>query len=190
MIIFREILEADAELLLQWRTSSRVAKFMLSQVDHDVEKQRKWIRDMYFKEDQYHWIVESGGEPAAYISLSAVDTKSREAHWGFYLGDTKHLGLGALIPKYFYAFVFLRLKFTRLFAVVESNNVQVIRLHRIQGYVAAHRFDCEIWKDGAPVKFVGLELSAGQWLRNTPPVHQPCLPTAFWQKKPAGLECG
>ena len=43
MFTFREIQTEDAKMILDWRTSKRVAKYMKTEVNHGVSEQEEWI---------------------------------------------------------------------------------------------------------------------------------------------------
>jgi RimJ/RimL family protein N-acetyltransferase len=57
MFTFREIETSDAEMILNWRTSPRVAKYMKTEVDHGVLEQEQWIKSCRERPDFYHWLI-------------------------------------------------------------------------------------------------------------------------------------
>ena len=46
----REVTPDDAELILKWRTSEKVTKFMNTDVVYDMDAQKQWISGCYDKE--------------------------------------------------------------------------------------------------------------------------------------------
>ncbi|NCZ63624.1 MAG: hypothetical protein EBY62_07460, partial [Cellvibrionales bacterium] len=57
MFTFREIETSDAELILNWRTSPGIAKYMKTEVDHGVLEQEQWIISCRDRADFYHWLI-------------------------------------------------------------------------------------------------------------------------------------
>ena len=57
MISFREVLLEDIKRILNWRTSERVAKFMVSDVLYNLKNQKEWFLKSFNKPNYYHWII-------------------------------------------------------------------------------------------------------------------------------------
>ena len=106
MISFGEVSIDDAERILKWRTSSRVTKFMNTDVEFNLDNQRQWLRSCYEKEHYYHWIIKVEGKPAGLLNICDYDPVNKTSSWGFYIGEDDSVGYGAFIPPMLYNFLF------------------------------------------------------------------------------------
>lgn len=158
VISFREILVDDAKKILDWRTSERVTGFMNSDINYDLDAQVRWIEESFNKPSYYHWIVQYGGKDVGLLNFVDWNREDKTTSWGFYIGEDSALGIGGLVPPYFYNFAFDTLGVKTIFAEVFYNNTAVINLHLNQGY----RFDVErdhvIEKNGRTILKVCMSL--------------------------------
>jgi UDP-4-amino-4,6-dideoxy-N-acetyl-beta-L-altrosamine N-acetyltransferase len=134
MVRFREIEVEDGKLILDWRTSEKVSQYMSTEVKYDLKKQRDWILDCYSKKDYYHWIVNYKNKDIGYINLSSLDLTQKKTSWGFYIGADNVLGLGSIIPLYFYNYCFYTLSLNSIYGQVFSTNSNLIKMHVYHGY--------------------------------------------------------
>jgi UDP-4-amino-4,6-dideoxy-N-acetyl-beta-L-altrosamine N-acetyltransferase len=182
---FREIEPEDAEIILHWRTSPRVAKFMKTVVDHGVEEQRQWILNCRKRPDFYHWLIQDQGEDIGYISLTDYDPINKTASWGFYIGDDERVRLGGWVPPPFYHFCFTHLGIERLNAEMLHFNSSVIELHRLHGYSFMPHRDRILNRAGKDFLLIAMSLDKGIFLAGKFARFQADFPTDHW--KP-GLE--
>ena len=108
MFTFREIETEDAQMILDWRTSPRVAKYLKTEVDHGVEDQKQWIISCRERASFYHWLIVYQEQPIGYISISEYNPVTKTTSWGFYIGEEEHSGLGGLVPPSFTVSVFFQ----------------------------------------------------------------------------------
>jgi UDP-4-amino-4,6-dideoxy-N-acetyl-beta-L-altrosamine N-acetyltransferase len=158
MIAFREIHVSDAKQILDWRTKARVTEYMDSDVTYDIESQEKWLENSCTKPSYYHWIIQYGGKDVGLLNFVDWDKDKRITSWGFYIGDDDSLGIGGLVPPYFYNFAFNVLGVETVNADVFYNNVDIIRLHLAQGYRFDTNRDHVIKKNGKDVLMVCMNL--------------------------------
>jgi UDP-4-amino-4,6-dideoxy-N-acetyl-beta-L-altrosamine N-acetyltransferase len=189
MISFEEIEIGDSELILSWRVSDRVSRFMNTDVKHDVEAQRKWIESCYDKTHYYHWIIKINNKPAGLINIFGFDEDKKTTSWGFYIGDESYAGYGLFIPPLLYNFLFQKLGIQDINVEVFYNNLNVIRLHKIHGYRFVPSQDRVIEKNGHEVLLIAMNLSLEQWKRSKRNYAQMAiLPTSKWKARPRVLE--
>ena len=159
MFTFREIETSDAEMILNWRTSPRVAKYMKSAVDHGVIRQEQWIVNCRERPDFYHWLVVYKEKPIGYISISEYNPVVKKASWGFYIGENEHAGLGGLVPPFFYRFCFSELGIERIDAEMLYFNTRVIDLHQLHGYEFTPEHDRILKRQEKRILLVAMSLS-------------------------------
>jgi hypothetical protein len=166
MITFREVDVSDAEKILKWRTSSEVSDFMSSEFSGDLKTQENWITRTYLNSDYYHWILNLDSEDAGLLSISKIDLQERSLSWGYYIGESRYLGLGALVPPFLYNHVIKHWKVEKIKAEVLEHNLKVIAMHVFHGYVPVPESDRMIEKDGECIKLQSYSLSSSDWLTN------------------------
>ena len=178
---FREIESEDAEMILHWRTSQRVAKFMKTVVDHGVDEQKRWILNCRKRPDFYHWLIRDQGEDIGYVSLSEYDPINKSASWGFYVGDDERVRLGGWVPPPFYHFCFTHLGIERLDAEMLYFNTSVIDLHRLHGYSFAPQRDRILNKAGKDFLLVAMSLEKEIFMTGRFALFKADFPTDHWK---------
>lgn len=123
-------------MVLKWRSSEFVSRFMISEVDHDLDTQKRWFNSVSARRDCRYWVVESIQEHSiGVINLTNINQAAKTAEWAFYIGDTDFANLGGMIPPYLYNHVFTNTPINKLIAEVVAENNIVLKLHALHGYV-------------------------------------------------------
>jgi UDP-4-amino-4,6-dideoxy-N-acetyl-beta-L-altrosamine N-acetyltransferase len=188
MISFGEVSIDDAERILKWRTSSRVTKFMNTDVEFNLDNQRQWLRSCYEKEHYYHWIIKVEGKPAGLLNICDYDPVNKTSSWGFYIGEDDSVGYGAFIPPMLYNFLFGEVGVEKIEVEVFYNNLSVIGLHQLHGYRFSPNKDRVILKNGRQVLLIAMTLSSLDWANNKRFRNQISeFPTSLWLAKPNSL---
>jgi len=187
MITFREVLESDAQKILDWRTSPQVTKFLNTDVDYDLEAQRAWLTACYDEKDYYHWIIEIEGSPVGLINLADYSEEKRKTSWGYYIGAESMQGTGAFVPPHFYNFAFGKLGVEEVVAEVFYNNMNAIGLHRLHGYRFCPSADRVIEKNGREILLVAMSLHRKDWNSKRYAKCQAAFPVERWCRAPAIL---
>jgi UDP-4-amino-4,6-dideoxy-N-acetyl-beta-L-altrosamine N-acetyltransferase len=183
MFTFREIQEADAKMILCWRTSPRVSKYMKTQVANDLKEQEQWIRTSRYQTNFYHWLIIFQGQPIGYLSLSDYCPISRTTSWGFYIGEEEHKGLGGLVPPFFYNFCFTELGIKQINAEMLYFNTSVIELHRLHGYDFTPKRDRVIINNGKKILLVSMSLQKAHFEAGKFTRFKATFPTSFWSAR-------
>ena len=183
MFTFREIETSDAEMILNWRASTRVAKYMKTEVAHGVQEQEQWIVNSRECADFYHWLIVYQEKPVGYISLNEYNPVVKTASWGFYIGEEEHAGLGGLVPPFFYRFCFSELGIERIDAEMLYFNTSVIDLHQLHGYEFTPERDRILKKQGKRILLVAMSLSKVRFEEGKFNQFTADFPTSQWHKK-------
>lgn len=184
MINFREIRIEDAKTILDWRTSDRVTKFMNSDMSYDIDAQKSWLKGSFSKPSYYHWIIQYGGKDVGLLNFVDWNKEERTTSWGFYIGDESALGVGGLVPPYFYNFAFDKLGVETVLAEVFYNNTSVIDLHLKQGYVFDPKRDYVIEKNGRSILMVCMSLCKNNFKASKLSRLRQDLPISNWSASP------
>jgi len=158
MIKFREVQVSDAKMILDWRTSDRITKFLNSDMKYDLNAQSEWLEGSLKKSSYYHWIIQYGGKDVGLLNFVDWNPEKKSTSWGFYIGEEDALGIGGIVPPNFYNFAFNYLGVERILAQVFYNNTGVIDLHLRQGYNFDTHRDHVIQKNGQEILMVCMTL--------------------------------
>ena len=184
MISFRELMSSDADLLLKWRTSDHVAKFMATEVVNDLGAQQAWLQICCNKPDYYHWIILHDEIPIGLINLTQYSEADAITSFGLYIGEASFMGYGAFIPPYFYNFLFEMLHIKEIHAEVFYNNVSVIGLHLLHGFKFSPKKDRVIKKNNAEILLISMILEEKNWNKKRLSKNQAVFPVLNWKARP------
>ena len=137
MLKITPILEEHLELILKWRLTTRVSKFMTTAVRNSMTSQLKWYKSCQQKIKDgtlIQGLIAWDDKPIGFVQINDIDLKNFRASWGFYIGDEKFLGVGAIIPDKIYHKAFLELGLNKLVVEVFSSNRKVLKMHKLHGY--------------------------------------------------------
>jgi UDP-4-amino-4,6-dideoxy-N-acetyl-beta-L-altrosamine N-acetyltransferase len=166
MLRFRKMQKSDQEQVLGWRVKPEVSKFMLTQVDFNLEKQLEWFDRISSSTRDEYWIIEKNEIAIGVISLGEIDRVNRRATWGLYIGENMSSPVGGMIPMYFYNYVFGRkdLNLHKLHGMVLDINTNILRTHELCGYRQVGIYKDHVLKDGHFHDVHVVELLRENWL--------------------------
>ncbi|MFJ8102458.1 UDP-4-amino-4,6-dideoxy-N-acetyl-beta-L-altrosamine N-acetyltransferase [Lysinibacillus sp. KCTC 33748] len=165
MIRFIKLREEHLEQVLEWRTQEDVTKFMNTDIEKDMDKQREWFRSISNSKTDAYWIIEIKEKPIGVISLNNIDFVNKRTSWGFYIGEEKYRLYGGIIPPYFYNYIFSKFEFHKITAEVMEGNNNVIKLNLMHGYRMVGVYKDHILKNGSYSDLNLLELLKEDWLK-------------------------
>jgi RimJ/RimL family protein N-acetyltransferase len=151
---FRPPTLADAELLLDWRTSSEIARQMYSEISYDLEQQKIWLQSVSQRDDYCHFIIENLGESIGYLSYSRIDRKNLHCVPGFYVGSRSPqaaIAVGCL-HWFIMDYAFYGLGMNKVISEVLASNTRLIRSLRLLketevGIFRQHICKNDVWHD-------------------------------------------
>jgi len=133
---YRTIAEADAELILKWRTAPHVAPYMLSKVDWDLCQQRLWIRECNARNDFFHRIIRINQIDVGYCSITVFDSINMVGQLGVYIGDLD-------VPRALSMYNFLGTQNHAFYTVgvksiknrIKGDNNRTLKMQTFNGYI-------------------------------------------------------
>ncbi len=165
MIKFVKLKEEHLQLVLDWRVKPEIERFMLTQVEHSLEKQKDWFKKICVDKSVAYWIIEYLEKPIGLINLAAIDRASKKCNAGFYIGEMEYRQLSAFVLPYFYNFVFKKLKYNKIYGEVIDGNENVLKIHLMQGYRHVGTFKDHLQKHGRLIDVHIVELLSETWLK-------------------------
>jgi RimJ/RimL family protein N-acetyltransferase len=179
-ITFRQIKISDAKILLRWRKKKRISKFQFTDIQNSLINQKKWIKNSYNKNNYYHWIVLFKKKPIGFFNINHIDIIKKKASWAWYIGSEKYISLGGFIPPYFYNWVFNSLNIKKLDIYVFANNTNVIKIHKIHGYIA-YKKKYFILKNKKKISYIKMYLLKKNWKFDTHKKYDINFPINLWK---------
>ncbi|MGG2084595.1 UDP-4-amino-4,6-dideoxy-N-acetyl-beta-L-altrosamine N-acetyltransferase [Lysinibacillus pakistanensis] len=165
MIRFIKLREKHLEQVLEWRTQEDVTKFMNTDIEKDMDKQREWYKKISNSKTDLYWIIEIKGKHVGVISLNNIDYVNKRTSWGFYIGEKKYRLYGGIIPPYFYNYVFSKFDLHKITAEVMEGNNNVIKLNLMHGYRMVGVYKDHIFKNDVYSDLNILELMREDWIK-------------------------
>jgi len=187
-ISFREVKLDDAQMILRWRTCPRVTRFMNTDIEYDIEAQKRWLSNCYTKRHYYHWIIESDNNPIGLINILNYDLLEKNLGWGFYVGEENYKGIGGFVPPFLYNFCFKSLGVKQICAEVFFNNVSMVKLCLMHGYFFTPAGDRVITKNGKDILLISMKLEKDDFLKSKFYRFSADFPTERWTGRPDHFE--
>lgn len=167
MIRFRKVAEDDLEMILRWRTKPEVTRYMNTDLEFDLEKQRRWYEDVVSKKSPAeHWVICQDERPIGFLSLSEYDHSHQQTSWGYYLGELDSWLVGGIVPLYFYNYMFFRRDPSLKKIVGEAFNLnsKVLQIHRFHGCKEIGMLKDHVHKHGQSYDITLIEMSRENWV--------------------------
>ena len=146
MIKFLKVREEHLEQILEWRTNPDVSRFMMTDIEYNMDNQLKWFKKISNDETKKYWIVKIEDKNIGLINLEDIDQQSSRVSWGFYIGDMESRGIGGTIPPYLYNYIFNKMHFHKVWGWVMEGN-DILKLHKIHGYRIVGTMKDHVHKD-------------------------------------------
>lgn len=143
MIVYREILPEDAEKLLAWRTTPRVAAGFVGTLSPDPERQRRWILDARQSQDSYHWITTLDGQDFGYVRFHHWNKELQNCRLGFYVGEEAFSLCYVTVLDELLSFLFYHLGLDHVVSYVLENNRHSNRFNVAYGFTRHPEMDAE-----------------------------------------------
>ena len=167
MFSFSLLHETDLEQVINWRTAEHVTRFMLTDIEHDLDKQKRWFAKITNDPSCCYWLIRYQNQPVGLINIADIDLCSRSCSWGFYIGEIEKRNLGGLLPPFLYNFMFEFSSIETIIADVLETNVLVQKLHRMHGYIDMGLLPQTWYKEGKSIQMHRFSLKKACWQRHT-----------------------
>lgn len=163
-LTYRPISLDDAEMLLRWRTSPGIGQYMLTEVENNLERQRRWIIACESRTDMVHRIVRIDGADVGYCSIKVTDMIAAIGEIGIYIGETA-------APPTFIAYNFIHLLNHAFFAMrlrkivnhIMATNDRLIPVQKFNGYRHVGVLKEHALKEGRYLDMHIFEQTAKEW---------------------------
>jgi RimJ/RimL family protein N-acetyltransferase len=161
---FRRPIPADAEMLLDWRTRPEITRFMLTDIENDIEQQRRWLSACETRRDYEHFVMLRQGRPVGYLSYGQIDRVSRHCVPGTYLvlpPAERHLA--AHSNSFILDYCFYRMGMNKAVFTIMAGNDHFIRAKHLTGVRQIGILKDHVWKYGRFHDLHMFEQTRAEW---------------------------
>lgn len=166
MIKFIKLKEEHLEQVLNWRTKEDVTRYMITDIEKDMQKQREWYVKISKSTRDKYWVISINNTYVGLIYLNNIDFVHKRCSWGYYIGEEAFRMYGAIIPFYLYHYVFTKLNLHKLTAEIIADNENVIKLNKLHGFREVGIYREHVYKNGKFHDLVLMELLKKDWENN------------------------
>lgn len=164
-ITLRKVTESDLEMIMNWRMSESVTRFMNTNPKLTLEGQKKWFASIEKNNNVRNWVIEVDNEPAGVINLIDIDWEHGNTSWGYYIGEEnlRSLKLAISLEMSLYDYCFDVLGFNEVHNEVFKLNEGVWKLHLACGNTIVKEVPKEVEKEGVFYDIVHLSIDRDKW---------------------------
>ena len=167
MIEFVPLSSKYLKLILDWRTKPEITKYMASDIEYDINNQKKWFNKINKEKNSIYWIIKYKSVPIGLNALTHIDWVHGNCFGDYYIGESKYRALlGSYIPYITLNYMFTETKLNKSIANILVNNEKVIKLYQNIGYRKIGILKGHIFKNGNRHDMVYLEFLKKDWRKN------------------------
>lgn len=155
--------EQHLKQILDWRTSEQVTRFMYTDIEYDLENQKKWLQHIRADKNGRYFLMEYRDELMGFISLTDIHWQHKRATWNFYVGNMNYAMLAGFLGAYMYNYAFGELGLEKLNGEVMDINEGVRKLHSKQGAREVGVLERHILKNDAWHDVYVFEMTKERW---------------------------
>jgi len=137
LVRLRPIQEEDLPLVLEWRNSVEVRKYLLNDQPIPLEAHRQWFESLEKDNRRRVFLIVSREDrPLGLVQLFAIDRENGHAEWGFYVADPelRRAGFGPEVEYLILCCAFDELGLQRVYCHTLASNRAVLALHERFGF--------------------------------------------------------
>lgn len=167
MIKFKKVKESHLEMLMNWRSSKDVSKYLVTDIKKDMNLQKVWFDNkIKTKNPPQHWLIYMGINPIGFISMNDY-IKGKSTSWGYYIGEKNFWHVGGIISAYFYNYIFFKrdTDLKKIKGHYFSNNLKIRKLHFFYGCIETKTLSNIVEKDGVMQDIIYMEMRKSVWLK-------------------------
>jgi len=154
LIDFVDLTLDEKLMVLDWRNSANVRKWMYSQNEISVETHIDFIGNLFFSLDSQYAVVKQDSNYLGVVDFTKIDFHKKQCFFGLYSNPfNKVPGVGRVLEEVCLKYTFDLLRLTKIKLEVFENNIAVVNLHKKFNFIKTDIKNV----DGKPV--IRMELS-------------------------------
>lgn len=160
----RSLTWGDRTLVLSWRNSEHVRKYMYTDHPISMGEHEAWLQATLRDDSVDVQLFLYAGQPMGLVTASRIDRRNGACYWAFYLGEeAAPNGTGARMEYLALERYFEIQGMRKIMCEVFAFNSSVIRMHEKFGFVREAYFSKHVLKEGKYEDVVGLALFSDKW---------------------------
>ena len=165
--ICRRLAAADLEMVMEWRMSPHVTKYMNTDQALTMEGQQCWFERISSSGELCYWIIVVGDAPCGVINLSNVDMVNRRCGWGYYVAvkELRSFNLAISLESSLYDYAFGKIGLNKVTGESFCANTAAIKMHELCGCMTEGILRQHIYKNGQYHDVCVQSMLAGEWMR-------------------------
>jgi UDP-4-amino-4,6-dideoxy-N-acetyl-beta-L-altrosamine N-acetyltransferase len=156
--------EEDLPLILKWRNSDHIRKFMYS--DHKISEKEHydWYRNLKNDSTKIYKVFKIKVNSVGMIYFTDIDWKNGVCKWGFYLGEENlPKGTGTIMGIVGLEYAFKKLNLRKICGEVLDFNIPSIRFHEKLGFKEEGRLVKHVYKNNKLTDVLLFGLLSEDW---------------------------
>lgn len=167
MIEFIPLQKKHLELVMKWRLSPEVSRYLNTDISSDMDKHIKWFQKIKSDQTSIYWLIKYKNTLVGLNSLNDIDWRNRFCYGTFYIGDPKVKAIiGYIVPHLTLNYIFNHTILNKSIANIFKSNINVVRLYEHIGYKRVGTFQEHIFKNDEYHDVVLLEYKKSEWIKN------------------------
>ena len=152
-------------MIMNWRMMPEVTKYMYTDPELTIEKQKRWYKKITKSRNAMFWIIQFDGIDIGVINISDIDYKNKRCEWAYYIADTSFRGRGIAtqLECNIYDYIFDKLGLHKVCCEVFCFNEKVIHIHEKFGAVIEGTRKDYIYKNGQFLDIVQMGITKEEW---------------------------
>lgn len=156
----------DADVVLSWRNSVEVARFMYRDDPIDPFEHHVWMKSAVVDTPRARFrIAEDESQPIGFMSLTSIDGRHRSCEWGGYLAPTtpRGRGIGEGLLRLGLDMAFGDLDLNRVTVEVLTGNSRAVALYEKVGFVREGLLRQRAWQTTGPRDAFLMSILRSEW---------------------------
>ena len=184
IIEFQNIIDASEDLIeivRNWRNSSQVSRYMITNHCITIEEHQRWIEKLRTTNTAKSWLIRYKGKPVGLASLSDIDYVNKTTDWGFYIADesVRGKGIGSATLYMLMDYVFFTLGLHSMITFVLDNNKVALRMYEKFGFIREQKISQQLTRDKKQINVYTMRISKEEWERRKEEIPHPSASSLF-----------
>lgn len=150
----RRLTENELELLMNWRMSDEVNRYMTTSPKLTIEGQYKWFEKLKNDKTQIRWVIYIDDIPVGSMYLVDIDYSNKRCESGWFVAEKEYrsLKLAMALQQNMFDYIFYTMGLNRNYGYIIDDNKMLLRLMKLcgdeeEGLLRQHVLKDEIFHD-------------------------------------------
>ena len=167
MIEFVPLQRKHLELVMSWRSSPEISRYLNTDISNDITKQISWYEKIKNDKNSMYWLIKYKDNLVGLNSLNDIDWVKRFCFGTYYINDPKAKAIiGYVVPHLTLNYIFNHTILNKSIANIFKNNVNVIKLYEHIGYKRVGILEDHVYKNNEYHDIILLEYKKSSWKKN------------------------